>query len=1182
MEAENMVHSDPASLGNLNTNTSSRYQDIISKSVLIQSGSPAVYQLKPKKEKIGTLRRMTLGEKKVKKINKTILLVGETGTGKSTLINALVNYAMGVKWEDDVWFQIVEDKPDNNEEEEKKKDDKDKSDKKDKDEDEEGQGESQTSDVIVYQIFGFEDETLPYSLTIIDTPGYGNTRGIEQDELVSQRLLDWFRSDDGVYEINAVGLVLKATENRVSDRLRYIFDSVLSLFGKNLEKNIVALITHSDGVTPENALKALKYAKIKCAKDEDNEPVHFLFNNRQNTQKTKKNKVALKSAWDISMEGMSQFTDFLKETPSKNLITTVDVLNERIRLKACIQNLKERVEFIEKKQKEIKQTQEALKKHENELKKNENFTVEVDEVYKDKQPIDCGMWALLLIGYRGAVSCNYCEENCHYPGCTLAWYPKHCQVMKGGRCTVCTGKCPVSSHVKENWIYVTKTRKVRMTHKDMKMKYEEDKADCEKTTSLLENLEKKMKELEKDKDHLLEKSFQHVVKLEQIALNVDSLSTQVHLDFLIEKMKEKGDKEKVQKLEEMKSRVDERARVVLRTSSLSADIKPAVCSFSTSENFVKPTGEQQIVEDDNKSQSESQTSDVIVYQIFSFEDETLPYSLTIIDTPGYGDTRGIEQDEIVSERLLDWFCSEDRVYEINAVGLVLKAAENREEIKQTQEDLERNKEDIKSLLENLENKVEELEKDKDHLLEESFQHVVKLEQIALNVDSLSTQVHFDFLIEKMKEKGDKEKVQKLEETKSRVDILKSGMHCMGLIIVRYEAHYGGVVCKLYDGVCGVDGRTVTGEESEEGWAEHAALWCACVQDQCRGCVVPDSHHLRPVALVMFSFAPLSSVFTSKLSIYCVFLHRAKVATSRPADQLILDRQRQDAARDKVLELTKSQQSGHISSSWLQSSDARFLRGALERRVQAALNQQEVQTQERRDRLRALLEEEEQQLLQEMEEKMETSVERQAKMRERAKTLRERRERDRQQLVSDKLEQLFRNQCEELRTVQSRRREQQVCSERAAQVIGRQERLQLQQQEEKMFDELWEADRRAKEERETQRVQRQQERNLRQLDVIRSQMEAAEQQRQKQRELREEEAALMLQQQEMQQLQQQREQQKKLQDQQTRRRLLDQGFQMKMKRLAREQQDELQMDLNILQMLLKQESDEKQEAAQRKL
>lgn len=61
----------------------------------------------------------------------------------------------------------------------------------------------------------------------------------------------------------------------------------------------------------------------------------------------------------------------------------------------------------------------------------------------------------------------------------------------------------------------------------------------------------------------------------------------------------------------------------------------------------------------------------------------------------------------------------------------------------------------------------------------------------------------------------------------------------------------------------------------------------------------------------------------------------------------------------------------------------------------------------------------------------------------------------------------------------------------------------------MFDELWEADRRAKEERETQRVQRQQTRNLQQLDFIRSQMEAAEQQTQKQRELREEEASLMV-------------------------------------------------------------------------
>ncbi|XP_044029626.1 uncharacterized protein LOC122865360 [Siniperca chuatsi] len=520
-----------------NTNTSPKYDDIISKSVLIQSGSPARYQLTPKKENIGTLTRMTLGEKHVNKINKTILLVGETGSGKSALVNALVNYAMGVKWEDDVWFEIAEDE-------------------------ERSQSESQTSDVIVYQIFGFEDETLPYSLTIIDTPGYGSTRGIEQDLRVSHRLFDWFRSEDGVHEINAVGLVLKAGVNRLSDRLRYIFDSVVSLFGKDMEKNIVALITHSDCVTSENALNALEDADIKFAKDEDNQPVHFMFNNHQTTQKTQKNMAALKSAWDLTTNEMSQFKDFLEKAAPQKLITTVAVLNSRIRLTACIQNLKDRIEFTELKQGEIQQTQELLKKYEQVMKNNEKFTVEVEKVYKGKETISGGRWGLFF--YEGAVCCKVCEENCHYPGCTVAWSPGSCEVIKDGRCTVCTRKCPASDHVKEKWIYVNKTRKVQMTNEDMKKKCEKIKADCEKTTSLLENLEKEMEELQKEKDRLLEKSFKHVVRLEQIALNVDSLSTYVHLDFLIEKMKEKGDAEKVQTLEEMKRRVDAGSRAGLR------------------------------------------------------------------------------------------------------------------------------------------------------------------------------------------------------------------------------------------------------------------------------------------------------------------------------------------------------------------------------------------------------------------------------------------------------------------------------------------------------------------------------------------------------------------------------------------------------------------------------------------
>ncbi|XP_045923301.1 uncharacterized protein LOC123982023 [Micropterus dolomieu] len=509
-----------------NTNISSKYGHITCK-VLKHSGSPTVYQLTPKEDKIVNLRRRTLGKRNLNKINKTILLVGETGAGKSTLINTLVNYAMGVKWEDDVWFKIVE--------EEKR-----------------SQSQSQTSDVIVYQVFGFEGETLPYSLTIIDTPGYGSTRGTEQDVIVGQRLLDLFRSKDGVHEVNAVGLVLKATENRLSDRQTYIFDSVASLFGKDMEKNIVALITHSNGRTPKNVLKALEDANIKCARNEKNQPVYFLFDNCQDEGRTDDIE-DLQHADKITTRGMSQFTEFLDRSVPQKLETTVQVLNERIRLTACIHTLQERFKFTEQKQKEIQPIQEALKKHEEEMKRNEEFTVEVDEVYKDKERIEGGMWGLFF--YEGAVCCTVCEENCHYPGCTVSWYPEHCEVMKGGRCTSCTRKCPVSDHVKEKWIYVTKTRKVQKTLKDMKEKYERGKAGCEETTSLLDNLQKEINRLEAEKEKCLDEAYQHVVELDQIALNVDSLSTYVHLDFLIEKMNEKGDTEKVQKLEEMKSRV---------------------------------------------------------------------------------------------------------------------------------------------------------------------------------------------------------------------------------------------------------------------------------------------------------------------------------------------------------------------------------------------------------------------------------------------------------------------------------------------------------------------------------------------------------------------------------------------------------------------------------------------------
>ncbi|XP_041666075.1 uncharacterized protein LOC121524681 [Cheilinus undulatus] len=513
------------SIDDQNPDTSHKYDKIVCKD-LIQSGPPAIYQLTPKKDKIGSIRRLTLGKRDPNKSNRTLLLIGETGTGKSTMINALVNYDLGVEWEDNVCFKIVE------EEKTQRKSD------------------GLKSDVIVYKIFGFEDKSLPYSLTVIDTPGYGDTRGIEHDEIIRRRLLDLFHQKDEIKELHAVGLVLKASENRLSDRLRYVFDSVVSLFGNNMEKNIVIFITHSYGRMPENVLNAIEAADIKCAQNEKNRPVHFLFENCQHKEKTKETKVE----WDITKTGIRKLADFLSQAEPQNLKMTSEVLNARIGLTTCIQDLQDRTKMTDQKKREI---EEDLRKAERVMKSNEKFTVEVEEEYTEEEDVSGGMWALVF--FDGALCCTVCKQTCHHP-CTLAWYPSGCDVMKDGFCTKCSGKCPVSSHVKGKKKYVPKKRKVPKTLEDMKQKFDEAKAAHGR---LSEDRRKLMEEFQEDEGRWLDQSYQHVLKLEEIALNKDSLSTHVHLDFLIEKMKER-DAEKVRRLEEIKGRENEGTRAGLR------------------------------------------------------------------------------------------------------------------------------------------------------------------------------------------------------------------------------------------------------------------------------------------------------------------------------------------------------------------------------------------------------------------------------------------------------------------------------------------------------------------------------------------------------------------------------------------------------------------------------------------
>ncbi|XP_028977942.2 uncharacterized protein LOC114828667 [Esox lucius] len=517
-----------------------RCQLITEKESVEQEDHPrARYQLITEKESLDQedkLRRCTFGKRDDMKVNKTILIVGETGTGKSTLINAMVNYVLGVELKDKVWFEIVE--QENGE-----------------------QTESQTTGVTVYEVFGYEGRRVPYSLTIIDTLITGDTGGIQKDNIIAEKLLELFRSEKGIHQIDAVGLVVKSTINRLNERQKYIFDAVLSLFGKDIEKNIVALLTHCDGNPPKNALKAITAAKVPCAQNEKNLPVHFVFNNCQCEPFDAEYQERLdydhlqEQAWNQALKSMERFFTFLNNIETKSVVMTEEVLRERKQLEAVVGNLQERVKEIEGKQMEIKDTQNALEKHKNEMEENMNFSYEVEEIYKDKISVDTsGNWFLFI---EGATICPVCEENCHYPGCwwvsNLSW----CSVMKDNHCTVCTNKCHYTKHVKGNVRYVLKTRMVTRTYEQLKRKYDISEKGAGEKENVLIRLQKELEELTNTKASLLEESYQCLINLEKIALKTISLSSAKHLDFLIVRMNETGDVEKVKKLEELKKLAEE-------------------------------------------------------------------------------------------------------------------------------------------------------------------------------------------------------------------------------------------------------------------------------------------------------------------------------------------------------------------------------------------------------------------------------------------------------------------------------------------------------------------------------------------------------------------------------------------------------------------------------------------------
>ncbi|KAI9345486.1 hypothetical protein DFJ73DRAFT_796982 [Zopfochytrium polystomum] len=436
----------------------------IHRSTKVEPASVVKYQLTPSLESV-----IPGDEKPIH-----LLVLGPTGAGKSTTINSLINFLFGVKQSDNFRFKVVWEK-------DERKDDR---------------AGSQTSDIVVYVV---PKTILDRKVVIIDTPGFGDTRGLAYDSRTLTLLKKLFASSDlEMSTLTAVCLVIKSSETVLSATLKYQISQVSSLFGKDLGARLTPLLTFCDGSKPP-AIAALKKADV-CEINKT-----FSFNNSAFFEPD-----AMEMFWNL---GITCFERFTGEISNWQLISTknsADVLSYRRKLECTAAGLQNQIRALTQENNVKKEELAALSQINLEVESNKNFKYKVSETVS-KQVNISGTG-------RYVTNCLLCNSTCH-ANCAYANDndKKYCSAMGGENCRICPNKCHWSKHVNNGFYYENETVEVEKTYQEMMAKYKIKSTEKQAKLLLVEKIERGIAENREQSIKMIRELKATLSKLEKLA-----------------------------------------------------------------------------------------------------------------------------------------------------------------------------------------------------------------------------------------------------------------------------------------------------------------------------------------------------------------------------------------------------------------------------------------------------------------------------------------------------------------------------------------------------------------------------------------------------------------------------------------------------------------------------------------
>ncbi|CAG9310704.1 unnamed protein product [Blepharisma stoltei] len=376
------------------------------------------------------------------------LVIGQTGSGKSTFINIITNFFRNGTLENKKIAIPTKDFPQT---------------ERDFVHAESGKGVDQSQTVKCCR-YDFKDLDSCSTFTFIDTPGLSDTRGVDQDDknikIIENEILKFT-------DINAIIIVQNGSEARKTASVNNSLVRIRNALPRKVEDNIILVLTNSH-ISSNFNVDALPVT-----------PKHTLImdNNAFNiVEPTQYDLMDLKPSWDKSMRKVKEIAEYLCTMGSFSTKCYKEMIEEKDRALLKFHQAKSKLQNLYGLQEQLEEIKIKKESYLKDAKAYQN--------YKQTKIIEQIDWK--DVDYHNTV-CSNDESLCHKQ-CGLEFTPDNdgnvftnCACMgESGKCKACncgpeshyhTKKIPIKIQKNvEEILQNVKKSLINLTHKQINMK----------------------------------------------------------------------------------------------------------------------------------------------------------------------------------------------------------------------------------------------------------------------------------------------------------------------------------------------------------------------------------------------------------------------------------------------------------------------------------------------------------------------------------------------------------------------------------------------------------------------------------------------------------------------------------------------------------------------------------------